>query len=92
MSRAAAHLIVTGTVQGVGYRWFCLKKAQQLDIAGWARNNRDGSVELCVEGDRDRIEDFIEQLKTGPYSASVSRVDITWQEPSGDFSSFEVTG
>ncbi|UCC43888.1 MAG: acylphosphatase [Candidatus Zixiibacteriota bacterium] len=92
MSRASAQLIVTGTVQGVGYRWFCLQKARQLDIAGWARNNRDGSVELCVEGDRRRIEDFIEQLKIGPYSASVSRVDITWQDPSGNFNSFDVTG
>jgi acylphosphatase len=68
---------VTGRVQGVGYRYFCLDAAQSRGLSGWVRNKRDGSVELEVYGDERALDLFFTDLKKGP---PMSRIDhIDWQ-------------
>ena len=91
MNSVAAELKVRGMVQGVGYRYYCYRKAMNLNLAGWAKNNPDGSVSAYVEGDRGAIEDFINDLKTGPPSASVTDVDVRWSEFTGKHNRFDIT-
>lgn len=75
---ASAYVLVTGRVQGVGYRWFARSHAAALGLRGWARNRRDGAVELELVGPRERIEQLIEQLREGPPASEVEDVTVHW--------------
>jgi acylphosphatase len=70
---------ITGTVQGVGFRWWTRKTATDMDLRGTVRNAGDGSVEVQVEGPEGVLEDFEDRLRQGPSSARVR--DLTRQEP-----------
>jgi acylphosphatase len=76
--------IVTGTVQGVGFRWAAREQAQRLGVAGWARNRADGSVELEVEGDPESVERMLAWLREGPDGSAVDGLDVSEAEPDGD--------
>jgi acylphosphatase len=78
-------------VQGVGFRYFTQREAAALGLAGWVRNNWDGSVEVIAEGDRRSLDRLLTLLRQGPSSASVSTVSVDWQPPTGEFSSFAVS-
>jgi acylphosphatase len=67
---------IKGRVQGVGYRWFAIRAAKNHNILGWVRNLQNGSVEVLAEGDTSEITSFIEELKIGPFSAEVSKIEI----------------
>lgn len=69
------HVVVSGRVQGVGFRWFVREVAIELDLAGWVRNRPDGSVEVAADGDDDRLARFHEALVHGPPHAYVASVD-----------------
>ncbi|GAA0611333.1 acylphosphatase [Virgibacillus siamensis] len=60
-----AHIIVTGRVQGVGFRYSTQQQAAQYNLTGWVQNKADGSVELKVEGSEQKIERFLEDMKAG---------------------------
>lgn len=75
---ASAYVLVTGRVQGVGYRWFARSHATALQLRGWARNRRDGAVELELVGPRERIERLLEELRAGPPASEVSDVAVHW--------------
>lgn len=92
MSLVGAHLQVFGSVQGVGFRYFCIKKARPGNITGWVRNRPDGSVELMVEGERRTVEQYVAELRQGPPYAQVSEVAVEWSPPTNRFKTFEVTG
>jgi acylphosphatase len=92
LNLVGAEIKVEGFVQGVGFRYFCYKSAVSLNLAGWAKNNPDGSVLVLAEGDRGLIEELISQLKIGPRAAQVTDVKVNWTKFSGDFKSFEVVG
>ena len=70
---------VHGDVQGVGYRRFVAREAQALDLAGWVRNEPDGTVYGEAEGPESVLEVFQARLAEGPPFASVSRLD--WRPP-----------
>ncbi len=89
MTDARAHLYVSGMVQGVGYRYFAIRKASSYGINGFAKNLADGRVEIVAEGDRGIVEEFIKDLKRGPISAHVSDVRIEWDKPTFEFSGFQ---
>ena len=80
--------IVKGHVQGVGFRWFTVRAAQNRGITGWVRNNPNGTVETVAEGDADSIREFIDELHRGPMSAAVKSVDYNEEEPTGEVASF----
>ncbi len=84
------HAVVHGDVQGVGYRYFVQRKAQQLGLQGWVRNNDDGTVELVAEGSREQLEQLKRALEEGPRLARVDRVETRWSNPAGGLSSFEL--
>jgi acylphosphatase len=67
---------VFGRVQRVGYRRFVLDSAQELGVAGYVRNERDGSVKVFAQGDEAVLEKFVERLKSPPPPAQVRSVDV----------------
>lgn len=66
---------VNGRVQGVGFRWFVRREAEELGLAGRVRNLADGRVEVAVSGPPEALSAFRERLRTGPPGARVSRIE-----------------
>ncbi len=89
MDDARAHLFVSGLVQGVGYRYYAMRKANAYGVSGFAKNLMDGRVEVVVEGSRSMVEQFISDLKVGPMSAHVSDIRIEWDQPTYEFNGFQ---
>ena len=87
---SSAHIVVSGMVQGVGFRYFVMRHARLLDLTGWVRNLPSGNVEIEVEGDRTSVESLIVSVRRGPRSAVVANVDVNWKEPLGQFTNFEI--
>ena len=90
MNRTRARIVVSGEVQGVGYRSFALLQGRALGLNGYVRNVFDGTVELEVEGGRPDIEGLVELLRQGPRAARVIDVNVQWRDSSGEFDGFEV--
>jgi acylphosphatase len=86
------HLEVSifGDVQGVGYRYFALYKARELGISGFVKNMMDGSVKVVCEGEDKILNEFLDDLKKGPYSAKVSRTEVYFSDDIKGYSTFEV--
>ena len=82
-NKASLRAIVHGLVQGVSYRHFVLRNARMLDLAGYAKNLYDGSVEVAAEGEREQLEQLLVNLRIGPSEARVDKVDVKWAEYSG---------
>ena len=82
--RVRAHVLVSGTVQGVRYRASTHEAAADRDVDGWVRNLDDGRVEAVFEGPESAVEGLIEWCHTGSRMASVDDVDVTYEEPAGE--------
>lgn len=82
-------IVVHGLVQGVLFRDTIRRHAERRDVAGWVRNNPDGSVEAVFEGEEDEIERLAELCRDGPRGARVDSVDVLREEPEG-LSGFQV--
>jgi acylphosphatase len=81
MSRTA-HLSIRGLVQGVGYRDWTIRKAQELRLDGWVRNRLDGSVEAVICGTDTLVAAMIAECHDGPSSARVDDVEVSdWTDP-----------
>lgn len=84
----ALHLLITGRVQGVGYRDSMRIEALRAGCAGWVRNRKDGSVEAVVEGESEAVDRVVEWARRGP---PVARVDgVTVSPAQGGHAQFEV--
>lgn len=81
---------IYGRVQGVGYRYFAEKNAQKLNILGYAKNLKDGTVEIVAQGGEESLQKFIEQLKIGPFLAKVAKIDIIFRKPKDIYLYFEI--
>ena len=90
MAEARAHLVVSGRVQGVFFRYKTQQTASGLGLKGMVRNRMDGCVELIAEGDKKKIEQLISWCWQGPDMARVDNVEIDWQEPTGEYYAFKV--
>jgi acylphosphatase len=84
------HVVIKGTVQGVGFRYSTQVEASQLDLTGYVRNLPDGTVEIIAEGPSQALNRLIDWTKQGPPSADVKRVEVSHLTASGEFSSFQV--
>jgi acylphosphatase len=85
-----AHLVISGRVQGVGFRWFVYNIAASLRLAGWAKNLADGRVEAVFEGEKEAVETAISECYKGSRSAIVSGIDTDWDEKPEGFTSFDI--
>ena len=83
------HLIVSGRVQGVFFRDNTRRKAIELGLNGYAKNLSDGTVEVVVQGDEEKINELIEFIKKSPGTAKVADIKIKHKEPE-NFAKFEI--
>ena len=88
----ARRFLVRGRVQGVGFRWFVEREAHMLAIAGWVRNNHDGSVEVLAQGTRDQLLGLHSRLREGPRAARVDVVEVSDVRPVAGLSLFRIEG
>jgi acylphosphatase len=79
----ARRFVLSGRVQGVGFRFFAEHAARMEGLAGWVRNQADGSVEVSAEGDQEAVLRFEAKLRRGPAGARLERVDAFDDTPSG---------
>lgn len=81
MEYVRRRFLISGKVQGVGFRHFTRQAARSLGLRGWVRNCRDGSVEAVAEGDPGSLDQFLEELQKGPRPAKVEGVKTEQVEP-----------
>jgi acylphosphatase len=82
--------LISGEVQGVGYRFFAQRAAARHQVVGYVRNCPDGTVEALAEGPADNVESFKHDLATGPQWSVVQQVEEISLEPTGHYSSFRI--
>ncbi len=83
------HILISGRVQGVGFRYFTKKNAVSKEIKGWVRNLKDGRVEAVFHGNRENVHEMIERISEGPLHSKVINVEI--EDLDGvEFENFEV--
>jgi len=81
---------VSGRVQGVGFRYFAIRAARRVGVAGTVRNLPDGTVEAIAEGSQTALNEFRSELEKGPLDGHVSQVDETDLPATGRYSGFDV--
>lgn len=86
----ARRFLISGRVQGVGFRMFTYEAAVREGLTGWARNRDDGSVEVLAEGEAESLERFARTLRHGPPRARVEAFESNDLPPSGGFHEFTV--
>ena len=87
---SARRAVVSGRVQGVGFRFFAERSAKKAGVVGWVRNLPDGRVETVVEGSDDAVERYLSEIRRGPLGSRVTDVSVE-DRPPGNFELFEIT-
>lgn len=85
-----AHIWVKGRVQGVGFRAHVEFYGNQMGVTGWVRNVGYDTVEAVAEGERTKVERFIEMMKQGPRGSRVDEARVEWEDATGEFVGFGV--
>ena len=88
--KVRAHVFVSGMVQGVFFRSETQYEANRRKVNGWVRNLRDGRVEAVFEGEKDNVEKLIEFCRKGPPGSRVTKVEVSWEEYTGEFKNFGI--
>ena len=89
-SKARAHVVVKGGVQGVYFRYATRDEANMRGIKGWVRNMEDGRVEAVFEGEKQIIDQAIKECRMGPPGARVKDIEVHWETFVGDQKSFMI--
>ena len=87
---SAFRALVSGRVQGIGFRYSACREAQRLGLVGWVRNMDSGDVELWAEGENDSLTSFREWLEEGPPGAWIRAVDAEKHKPTGRYATFSI--
>lgn len=85
-----AHLVISGIVQGVGFRQFVRQQAQQHGVTGWVRNTPAGSVEALLQGEKESVEEVIDACYKGPFLAEVRDIAVSWQKSGKQYNDFSI--
>jgi acylphosphatase len=85
-----ARVVVSGRVQGVGFRQHAVEQAQRLGLTGWVRNLPDGRVEALAEGEKAAVETLVAWCKRGPRLARVDEARVSWEPHRGEFADFRI--
>ena len=83
-------IVISGRVQGVGYRFFVLEEAERLGICGWVRNLSDGRVEAEVEGSETTLGEFVKRLEVGPRLSHVANVVVEPADGATTYQEFRI--
>jgi len=86
-----AHVFISGYVQGVNFRWYTQRKAEEQGVTGWVRNLWDGRVEAIFEGEVRAVQRAVDWCHMGAPSARVDHVEVVYEKPTGEFSRFRIT-
>ena len=81
--RVGRRYVISGRVQGVGFRYFAAEAAAREGLHGWVRNLPDGRVEAVFEGPRPAVDEMVGWCQDGPPAARVGSVDVVWEDPEG---------
>lgn len=84
------HATLSGRVQGVGFRYFVLQAAQEVNLTGWVRNLQGGRVEVMAEGSHTSLNSLLAKLRIGPTSAVVEDIDYDFSASMNEFDRFRV--
>lgn len=90
MEHVRAHVTVSGRVQGVNFRAHTREQARLTGVSGWVRNLDDGRVEAVFEGPRPAVQRLISWCYAGPTRASIERVEVIWERPTGKEQGFTI--
>ena len=90
MDKKRYQVIVSGIVQGVGFRYATLKKANELGITGWIKNRIDGKVETVIEGENDSLKQMLSWLKKGPSQANITDTEVQELIYKDEYDSFKL--
>jgi acylphosphatase len=85
-----AHVVISGRVQGVFFRTETQDEAQRRNVTGWVRNRPDGRVEAVFEGEKAQVDALVEYCRRGPLGARVTKIDVAWEDYTGEFRSFSI--
>ena len=85
-----AHLLISGIVQGVGYRYSCHREAASRELLGWVRNLPDGRVEAVLQGPKEEVEGMIRWCYRGPSEARVSDIDVRYEDAGDGLGDFRI--
>ena len=83
-------LVISGRVQGVGFRYFACRLAENYEVTGYVRNLPTGAVEIVAEGGKSEVEAFLAEVRKGPGYAQVSQISTYVENPQGRYHSFGV--
>lgn len=81
---------INGRVQGVGYRYFVQRKANEKSLTGWVKNRADGTVEIEAVGAQQALEEFLSYVRVGPPAANVASADVNWFDDEPQYKGFDV--
>ncbi len=90
MANKRLHAIITGDVQGVFFRSNTEKRASSLGLTGWVRNNPGGNVEIVAEGEESVLKQFLAWCNEGPEMSRVEKINVKWEDSTGEFKYFSV--
>jgi acylphosphatase len=90
MGKSSVHVAVKGRVQGVGFRFFVLARAQAHGLSGWVRNLPNGQVEACAEGPKTALLQWVDALRNGPPLSRVDDVRADWDVRVENTEGFEI--
>jgi len=82
------YLVISGRVQGVGFRYFVRQKALEMQISGWVKNTSDGKLEIEAEGENQNLDAFIEWMRIGPSRAIIRSFSNSEITPIRNFTNF----
>jgi acylphosphatase len=88
--RKRAHVIYSGRVQGVGFRYSVREVACGFEVTGFARNLPDGRVELVAEGEEDELKGFLDAIHQSQLGNYIRGEDVNWKDASSEFTRFEI--
>ena len=91
MGTVARRAVVSGRVQGVGFRFFAERAAREAGVAGWVRNRPDGTVETVAEGEAEAVARYLDRLRAGPGAGRVASL-VDEETDVKQYRSFEITG
>jgi acylphosphatase len=89
-TRIFRRYLVTGRVQGVGFRWYVEREAQLIGVGGWVRNRDDGAVEVLASGTNAQLGSLYERLREGPRAARIEQVEVDDAAPFSGYQTFQI--